>query len=201
MLKKYNKIIIFSLILIGVFSCGAYLNAAAKIEFVNPLQYNTVEQFVTAFLGALRDIIVLISVLFIVIGGILYMTSAGNDQRIETAKKAITAALIGLSIGIAAPTFVQETYVMLGATDVPDVEGASSFAAILQNVLNFLLGIMGVIAIIMLVLAGILYMTSAGDESKIDTAKKMTKWAIIGVAVALSAIFVVTQIASFFATS
>ena len=84
---------------------------------------------------------------FIVVGAILYMTSAGSDKRMETAKGAIFAAVIGLAIGIAAPSFLKEIYTALGKSSSaePLLATAPSIATIALNVLNFLLGIVGII--------------------------------------------------------
>ncbi|MDD5652164.1 MAG: hypothetical protein PHX98_02070, partial [Candidatus Moranbacteria bacterium] len=50
----------------------------------------------------------------------------------------------------------------------------------------------GFIAIIGFVIAGIMYMTSAGDDDRIKTAKNAMKWSIVGVIVALMG-FVILQ--------
>jgi len=109
---------------------------------------------------------------FIVIGALLYITSAGNESRMTMAKGAIVASVIGLAIGIAAPSFLHEISDILGwgpadaCKDVVDptakqackdaLEKSLTLTAIALNVLNFLLSIVGVIAIIMLVSAGMM---------------------------------------------
>lgn len=167
-------------------------------EFPNPLQYDTMEEVLTVILDRLRGIIAIISIIFIVIGGLLYMTSAGNESRMTMAKGAILASIIGLAIGIAAPSFVLEIYTALGSTSVPAAASGPTISEIAMNVLNFLLGIIGIIAIIMLVAAGMMYLTAAGSESRIETAKNMTKWSIVGITIALASLIIVKQIASFF---
>ncbi|MFZ2154005.1 MAG: pilin [Candidatus Moraniibacteriota bacterium] len=194
---------------IGVFMLFGFFNftlaacpsgSTDSICFENPLSYSTVDDILTALLIHLQGIIVVISMVFIVIGALLYMTSAGNDGRMTTAKGAIVAAVIGLAIGIAAPSFLKEIYTALGRSTASEtlISSAPSIAEISLNVLNFLLGIVGVVGIIMLVAAGIAYLTAAGNEGQIETAKKMTKWAIVGIAVAMGALVIVKQLASFF---
>ncbi len=151
-----------------------------------------------AFLSALQGIIVTLALVFLVLGGVLYVISAGDEGRIKTAKAAITAAMIGLAIGIAAPAFLKEIYGVLGAPAPAAVSGATSLGTILQNVLNFLLSMVGILAIIMLVIGGLMYFAAAGDEKRADTAKSIVKFAIIGIAVALASLVIVTQIAKFF---
>ena len=51
----------------------------------------------------------------------------------------------------------------------------------------------------MLVVGAFMYLTAAGDEDRIDTGKKIVKYSIIGIAIALAALVLVRQVASFFA--
>lgn len=69
----------------------------------------------------------------------------------------------------------------------------ASAVQIVQNVINFLLALMGVIAVLFLVIAGIMYITSFGDDAKAARAKKMILYVIIGLAlIILSAVIVNT---------
>jgi len=176
--------------------------ADGSICFTSPLAFTTVEGVLGSILSTLQGIIVLISIVFIVIGAVMYIMSAGNDDMIKKAKSAITAAMIGLAIGIAAPSFLREIATILGwgndKINNPEVSGALTLAQIATNLLNFLLALVGVLGIIMMVIGGTMYLSSAGNEKKIDTAKSITKWAIIGIAVALAALVIVRQIARFF---
>jgi len=54
-----------------------------------------------------------------------------------------------------------------------------------QNLMKWLLGLLGFIAIIGFAIAGILYLTAAGDEDRQKTAKRAMLYCIIGVIVAL----------------
>lgn len=173
--------------------------STVTITFTNPLKYDTVEEVLTSLLNALQGVIVVISIVFIVIGAIFYITSGGSEERIKTAKKAIFASLIGLAIGIAAPTFLKEIYTILGAGEIPsEVSSAPTIATIALNTLNFLLSIVGTISLIMLIVAAIMYLTAAGDEDRIDKGKKLFKYALIGITIALASLVVVKQIAGFF---
>lgn len=168
-------------------------------SFTNPLQYNTVQDVLGGLLSALQGIIVILSIIFIVIGAVMYVTSGGNSKQIESAKSAITAAMIGLAIGIAAPSFLKEISGILGWNSAPaDVSGAISLTQILTNVLTFLTGIVGILSIIMLIIGALMYLTSAGDEDRIDDGKKIVKYSIIGIIVAFAALVIVKQVAALF---
>jgi hypothetical protein len=165
----------------------------------NPLELDTVEEVLDSVLGSLQAIIAILSIIFIVIGGILYITASGDEGRVRTAKGAITAAMVGLALGIGAPSFLKQIGEVLGWGEIDSgpVAEAETLAGIATNVLNFLLSIVGVIGIIMLVIGGLMYLTAAGDEDRINTGKRIVNYSIIGIAVALAALVIVTQIAAF----
>lgn len=78
------------------------------------------------------------------------------------------------------------------------IMNAPSISHILMNVLYFLLSVVGIVAILSLVLAGLRYMFAFGDTEKVASAKKMTVYSIIGVIIALSALVLLRGIESFF---
>jgi hypothetical protein len=61
-----------------------------------------------------------------------------------------------------------------------------SIFGIVEGILYWLLAILGAMAIIGFIIAGIMYLTAAGDETQAGKAKKAMMYAIIGVIVALS---------------
>jgi len=65
--------------------------------------------------------------------------------------------------------------------------GTSDITTLVKNILNFLLKIAWVIAPILIVYAGFLYITSAGNDEKVKTAQKTLIWALVGFAVVLIA--------------
>jgi len=57
-------------------------------------------------------------------------------------------------------------------------------SSILGNIVGFISYIAGVIAIIMIIVAGIRYTTSGGDSNKVSAAKTSLIYALVGIAVA-----------------
>lgn len=55
------------------------------------------------------------------------------------------------------------------------------------RIINIFLGLLGTIAVVLIVYAGFLWMTSAGSEDKVDKAKKILWTSVIGLAIILSA--------------
>lgn len=67
---------------------------------------------------------------------------------------------------------------------------------IIRTTMNYLLAILGFIAIIGFVIAGILYLTAAGSEKQIGTAKTAMMYSIVGVIVALVGYVIVNAVDS-----
>jgi hypothetical protein len=170
----------------------------SSVSFSNPLAFDTVQGAVATLLGAVQGLIVWLSLLFVVIGGVLYVTSAGAPENIKKAKGMITAALIGLAIGVAAPSFLKEVGTVLGwgSSDIPSsVSGAKSLTEIVQSVLNFMLSIAGLLAILMMVIGGFMYFAAAGDQNRADTAKNIVQSAVIGIAVVVTSLIIIRTVA------
>jgi hypothetical protein len=75
------------------------------------------------------------------------------------------------------------------------IEDATPIATVLFNALQFLLSVFGFIAIMALVVSGLLYLTSGGNEERVKTAKKAAAYAIVGIIVALGAMIVIKFLA------
>ncbi len=71
-------------------------------------------------------------------------------------------------------------------------------AALVGNFINAILGVVGIVFVIVLIYAGILYMTAEGAEEKVVQAKRMISAALIGIVIIVAAyaisIFVITQL-------
>lgn len=188
----------------GAISTGNTTEGAAgtagPTEFTNPLRFSTVEGFLGGILSAVQKIIVSLALVFIVIGAVIYITAGANPDNAENGKKAIVAALIGLAIGVAAPSLLKEigNTIGWGGVNSSAVGGALGLSDIAVRVLNFLLGILGILSLIMLVIGAIMYLTSAGDEDRIDKGKDIFKYSLYGVIIAMASMVLVRQIAAFF---
>lgn len=174
--------------------------SAGTVNFTNPLGYSTVEEMMTTVLSSIQKIIVMLALVFLVIGGVLYIISAGDDGKIKLAKGAITAALIGLAIGVAAPSFLKEIAGVLGwgGATPSGVQDALTLSQILTNILKFLLSLVGTLSIIMIVVGGFMYVMAAGDQARAETARKIILYSLIGVAVTLTSYIAVQQVLRFF---
>jgi len=92
----------------------------------------------------------------------------------------------GYAVSVAALTFpaIVAAQVSNKAQSAGNLPKGSVFG-IIQALMKWILGIVGFVAIIGFCIAGILYLTAAGDEDRQKSAKSAMVYAIIGVIVAL----------------
>jgi len=197
MKKKY--LILASLLLLIIFSAnfawaGYTQTAPSPVKFENPLGASVTDpgSLLQKVLTNLQKTFVVLAIVMIVIGGIMYMLSFGNEKSMERAKNVILAAVIGFAIAVSANTFLVTLGEVLGIKD--DKLKGNSLIDVAGNVLNFLLSVMGIIAIISLVIGGIMYMTSYGNEDQVGKAKKVIVASILGIAISIGSVIIIKQI-------
>jgi hypothetical protein len=202
--KKYNMkycilpILCVSFLIFGLSDVLAEVTPGGA-SFKNPLEIGTVDALLARILTAVQSIVGILAVFMIVVGGILYITSAGDQGRVQLAKTAVTAAIIGFALAVAAPTFLQEIYTVLGGTLPGGTPVANkTLTQVITSALEFLLSIIGVLSILMLVVGGVMYMTSAGDQGRAETAKNTIKFAIVGLIVAILSLVIIKTIVQLF---
>lgn len=109
-----NKKIIGLFAFISLLFCGSSVLASATL--INPIGYDTFGDLLTkGILPTVSGIAGSLAVVAIIIAGIFYLTSAGSPTRIETAKKALIYAIVGIVIAIGASAITSGITGMLGA--------------------------------------------------------------------------------------
>ncbi len=145
----------------------------------------------------------LASVIFIIVGGFKYVLSAGDANRIATAKKTVGRAVVGLVISLGSIGIINLIFGLFGLsidnTDIPTgadpVLKAQAKEDIIEVLFSQLFVWLGVAAVVMIVFGGVQYILSSGDSNKVTTAKNTIKYAVIGLVLALLSFAIVKIIA------
>jgi len=98
---------------------------------------------------------------------------------------AVSAATVA---ALTMPALVLAQYQPPQNTGLP----AGSIMSIVKSVMNWLLALVGILGVIGFAIAGILYLTAAGDEDRIGLAKRAMMYSILGVIVALLGLVIIT---------
>ena len=97
-----NKILLTLFLLL--LPIGTLTGAVIKIE--NPLEAESFEALVNNLIDFIFNISIVIVPLMIIVGGLLFVTAAGNISQIEQAKKLITWTVVGFIIVLLAKGLV-----------------------------------------------------------------------------------------------
>jgi len=113
-------------------------------------------------------------------------------MSLKTIKKSISAVTFGSTM-IATRAFAQTDAPGDAVRNIQDGAnvGDTSLEAYISLIINVLLGLIGVVAVIMLIYGGFRYVLSAGDEKATTGAKNTILFAIIGIVVAVLAFAIV----------
>jgi type IV secretory pathway VirB2 component (pilin) len=74
----------------------------------------------------------------------------------------------------------------------PSATAQGTLGQNITNIINFALGLLGLIAVAFLIFAGIMMVTAGGDQANIDKAKKIITYAVIGIVIILLSYTIVT---------
>lgn len=83
------------------------------------------------------------------------------------------------------------------AKDVPNAGNTATFdclTVIFQNVVTAALLFAGIVALFMIILGGIKFLTSGGDPKQVEGARNTLTWAIIGLILILLSFFILNLI-------
>ncbi len=130
-----------------------------------------------------------------ILNGAKMMVSQGSPERVASARDGMLKATIGLVV-----TLLSGNLVGLIASAFTD-EGSDSGipivpadASTLQRVLQYVFAIIGAVAVLIVIIAGIRYIVSAGDPQRINTSKNTIIYAVVGLVISVSAYIIVGAI-------
>lgn len=119
------------------------------------------------------------------------------------ASSALTIALLIGVVSFAAPAFAVDTTAAcegVQATGGTCTGGEGEIKGIINTVVDILSIIVGAVSVIMIIIGGLRYITSAGDSSNVQAAKNTILYAIVGLVIVIFAqaivAFVVNRVAN-----
>jgi hypothetical protein len=102
-------------------------------------------------------------------------------------KKIIISIISGFTLALPSIALAQWQPGNLAASNLP----RGTIFGIISNLLYWLLAIFGIVGVIGFAISGILYLTAAGDETRMQSAKKAMLYSIMGVIVGLSGLVII----------
>ncbi len=182
--------------------------SAQSTPLDNPLGANTTPwELFSRIASGLNFVTGVIALVVVVVGGYMILTAAGNSERFGKGKRAVVFAIIGLIVTTASYTILITTINVLTGGSLPSFRSSSELVDPLSltndlsafgvslyggRVLKFMVQGLGALTVLMFVWAGFLWLTAAGNQTRIEQAKKTLGYAIIGVVLVLSSYIFIT---------
>lgn len=135
-----------------------------------------------------RKIVGTIVILWIVWQGIVMVTAAGEDDKIEKAKRGITWGLIGISALFLVEPFITNVLYGGGKVDPGDVlrdrqtieNSIAEGTREILGVLDWIKALLVTVAMAFIILSGWKMVQSMGDQEEISKQKKVILWIAVG---------------------
>ncbi len=172
---------------------GGFLKDSNAIVRTTTL-FNQQTQIIITFI---KYTIGAITVLLIVRNGLRMITMGSSEDKIETDKKNLVYSIIGLVMIVIADNAVRNVFYKLDVTSYPSggVKPAVDAARGVQEIVGFtnlVVSIVGPVAILALLAGGVMYMTAAGQEDRMTTAKRLILAALAGIIIMYGAFAIVS---------
>lgn len=88
--------------------------SASALLALDVLAVKTIPQVIDGVENWIMGIIAAVATLFLVIGGLRYMTAGGDPAQVEQAKGNLKSALMGYALAVLAPVILQVLQGILG---------------------------------------------------------------------------------------
>jgi len=108
--KFFRTLILFVALFIIV---SPALVSAVKIE--NPLDSSDIPALLTKIFIAVAGIVGSLGVIMLIVAGVLFVTSGGSPEKVNSAKKALSYAVVGIIVSLAATAIANTVKYIIGA--------------------------------------------------------------------------------------
>lgn len=143
-----------------------------------------------------------VSVLFIVRSGLRMVLMGGNEEEAGKDKKNIFYGLLGLIVILISNPIINKVFFKIDTSKYPGLEGVRPGVDVkrligeITGITNIVAAIAGPLALLSLVAGGLMYILAGGEDEKINKAKKVITWAIIGLIIIYGSFAIVSTFVS-----
>jgi len=213
-MKLKQKLIILFLLAVPAIAL-AQTCPPGRTCLTNPLGFLgivTPEQLIIKATQGFAMIMGTVAVAFLVFSA-FKLIIATNEEAIKSSREAITWSVSGFALSILAFTIISGTAALLGFRSVAqddkldpcgflrisqDCAKNRDFTQVVISVMTQILGLVGIVAVMMIIYHGYRYITAAGNEEGIAAAKSGLRWSIIGLIIIMLAFTIIAGLQRIF---
>ncbi len=117
------------------------------------------------------------------------------SSKVKTAVMAGVLAVAGLgaaALPAAMPAYAESASNLINnGINATNLNGGNNLEGTVTNVINVVLYVVGILAVVMVIIGGVKYTTSGGDQAAVTSAKNTILYGIIGLVIAILAYAIV----------
>lgn len=117
------------------------------------------------------------------------------SSKVKTAVMAGVLAIAGLgaaALPAANPAYAEPASNLINnGINATNLNGGNNLEGTVTNVINVVLYVVGILAVVMVIIGGVKYTTSGGDQAAVTSAKNTILYGIIGLVIAILAYAIV----------
>ncbi|MFN7160702.1 MAG: hypothetical protein ACK4NC_03785 [Candidatus Gracilibacteria bacterium] len=153
------------------------------------------EKVVYPLLNYFFGFVAAFAILFIIISTFRIITAQGDPEKIKSAREGLINTALGLVVMMMGQYFVKAVYGLPTSSNPrlgPDVAYGIS---LLMNIANYMLGFMSFIAVVMLIYAGVLIVSSGVTPDNKKKGYGIVRRVVMGIIIVISSYAVISTIA------
>lgn len=135
--------------------------------------FGDIRPYLETVINTALTFIAIIATIYMVYAGFVYITSTGDEDSSSRAKRQIIYAMLGLFVAGTASLIV----------DVVVSQQTADLIISIRAVANAILALLAIGASVYIIIAGVMYFSSTGDEDQASRAKMQIVYAMIGLVV------------------
>jgi len=127
-----------------------------------------------------------------IVNGVRMMISQGNPDRVAAARDGMLKTAIGSIIALLSGNlvgFIAGAFSSSGTKNGLSIVPANS--STLQAVLQYVFAVIGALSVLVVIIAGIRYIVSAGNPQKISQSRSAIIYALVGLVISVSSYIIV----------
>ena len=143
--------------------------------------------------------VAIIAAAYILYGGFTYLTANGSPEKAAKGLNLVMSASIGLIISIASVAIVNTLFgIIPSGTESSNGIYELTATDVLTGAINIVYWIAGAVAVIMFIISGIRFITSAGNPQGIQKARSTMIYSAVGLVIIIIAFTITQAILGFF---
>lgn len=115
------------------------------------------------------------------------VTAGGDDEQVKTGKRTILYAILGFLLIKLPGVLIKAVYgeakcdtpLIFSVCRIKDPQLSGSIT-VFTTIINYINGFLALVIVLLIIYAGFLVLTSAGDDEKVKKAKNIVKYIVIG---------------------